>query len=106
SITYNLPLAAISFLLRATLMNMAQPLVINFSLEIVEETDRPLVSGILNVAWLSAWGISANLGGRIIEREGYFLPFNLTLVFYVISSFLYYFFILPIEKKKNIKSYL
>ncbi len=102
SITYNLPLAAISFLLRATLMNMAQPLVINFSLEIVEETDRPLVSGILNVAWLSAWGISANLGGRIIEREGYFLPFNLTLVFYVISSFLYYFFILPIEKDKEV----
>lgn len=98
SITYNLSLAVISFLLRATLMNMAQPLVINFSLEIVDEIDRPLVSGILNVAWLSAWGISANLSGKIIESHGYFLPFNLTLIFYVISSFLYYFFILPLEK--------
>ncbi|MEN3044696.1 MAG: MFS transporter [Candidatus Hydrothermales bacterium] len=101
SITYNFPLAAISFLLRATLMNMAQPLVMNFSLEIVNENDRPLVSGILNVAWLSAWGISANLSGKIIETQGYFIPFNLTLLFYVISSFLYFFFILPLEKDKN-----
>lgn len=98
SITYNLPLAAISFLLRATLMNMAQPLVVNFSLEIIHESDRPLISGILNVAWLLGWGISANLSGKLIESHGYFLPFNLTLIFYVISSFLYYFFILPLEK--------
>ncbi|MEO0254437.1 MAG: MFS transporter [candidate division WOR-3 bacterium] len=101
SITYNLPLASISFLLRATLMNMAQPLVMNFSLEIVHEIDRPLVSGILNMAWLSAWGISANLGGKLIESHGYFIPFNLTLIFYVISSFLYYLFILPMEKGKR-----
>lgn len=103
SITYNLPLAAISFLLRATLMNMAQPLVMNFSLEIVEKNDRPFVSGILNMAWLSAWGVSANIGGKIIEMEGYFIPFNLTLTAYVISSILYALLLLPIEKK-TIKS--
>jgi MFS family permease len=99
SITYNLPLAAISFLLRATLMNMAQPLVMNFSLEIVKKNDRPFVSGILNMAWLSAWGVSANLGGKIIEMKGYFIPFNLTLMAYIISSILYALLLLPIEKK-------
>lgn len=36
-------------------MNMAQPLVSNFSLEMVNKNDRALISGILTVAWLSAW---------------------------------------------------
>lgn len=100
SITYNLPLAVISFLLRATLMNMAQPLVMNFSLEMTHKNDRPFVSGILNIAWLSAWGVSANIGGKIIEMKGYFLPFNLTLTAYVISSILYALLLLPIEVRK------
>ncbi len=99
SITYNLPLAGISFLLRATLMNMAQPLVMNFSLEMVEKNDRPFISGILSMAWLSAWGVSANMGGKIIEMKGYFIPFNLTLTAYVISSFLYALLLLPLEKR-------
>ncbi|MEO0226046.1 MAG: MFS transporter, partial [candidate division WOR-3 bacterium] len=36
-LTYYLPLAVVSFLFRATLMNMAQPLVTNFAMEAVRE---------------------------------------------------------------------
>ncbi len=99
-VTHNLLIAIISFLLRAALMNMAQPLVTNFSLEMVNKNDQSLISGILNVAWLSAWGISANIGGRLIEAKGYFIPFNLTIVAYLVSSFVYALVLLPMEREK------
>jgi predicted MFS family arabinose efflux permease len=82
-------------------MNMAQPLITNFSLEMTHEDDHPLMSGIMTVAWLASWGISANLGGRLIENTGYFLPFNLTLVAYILSSLAYFILLLPMEKKSD-----
>ncbi|MEA1912837.1 MAG: MFS transporter [candidate division WOR-3 bacterium] len=99
-VTHNLLIAIISFLLRAALMNMAQPLVTNFSLEMVNKNDQSLISGILNVAWLSAWGISANIGGKLIEAKGYLMPFNLTIVAYLVSSFVYALVLLPMEREK------
>lgn len=99
SISVDVWLSAAAFLVRAALMNMAQPLVTNFSLEMTHEDDHPLMSGIMTVAWLASWGISANLGGWIIENYGYFLPFNLTLAAYVASSAMYLFLLMPLEKE-------
>ncbi|MEN3046559.1 MAG: hypothetical protein ABDH49_06230 [Candidatus Hydrothermales bacterium] len=50
------------------------PLVTNFSLEVVNENDRAFVSGILNITWFFAWGISASISGKIIETQVYFIP--------------------------------
>lgn len=101
SITKSLPIAFLSFILRSSLMNMAQPLVTNFSLEMVDKNTRPLLSGLLTIAWISGWGLSANIGGKIIETKGYFLPFNLTGIFYILSSILYLRFLLPMENIQN-----
>jgi predicted MFS family arabinose efflux permease len=105
SVTNNLPIAFISFILRSSLMNMAQPIVTNFSLEMVDKNTRPFLSGLLTIAWISGWGLSANIGGKIIESKGYFLPFNLTGIFYIISSILYLRLLLPLEisREKNKK---
>lgn len=103
SITKSLPIAFLSFILRSSLMNMAQPLVTNFSLEMVDKNTRPLLSGLLTIAWISGWGLSANIGGKIIELKGYFIPFNLTGIFYILSSILYLKFLLPLENIKAIK---
>ncbi len=99
SLMLNVWISIVAFLARSTLMNMAQPLVTNFSLMMTEEQDHPLMSGVMTVAWLASWGISANFGGWLIQHIGYFLPFNLTVAAYILSSAVYFFVLLPMEKK-------
>jgi MFS family permease len=104
SLSVNVWLSIAAFLVRGALMNMAQPLVTNFSLEMTREHDHPLMSGIMTVAWLASWGVSANLGGHLIESAGYFLPFNLTLAAYILSSIVYFFVLLPLERRSRSSS--
>jgi len=101
SLQMNVWISIAAFLVRGALMNMSQPLVTNFCLQQTHKEDHPLMSGIMTVAWLAPWGVSANLGGRLIHKLGYFLPFNLTLAAYVLSSAAYFFFLLPMERKKT-----
>ena len=82
-------------------MNMAQPLVSNFSLEKTHEHDHPLMSSIMTVAWLASFGVTAIIGGRLIKYFGYFWPLNLTLATYEISSVMYFFILLPMERKER-----
>ncbi len=108
-LTNNLPLAAVSFLFRAALMNMAQPLVTNFALESVQEKEQALMNALLVMAWNAGRGISANIGGSLIEKFSYTAPFLCTSVLYLISSLLYIWFFWNAEKKptelKPSKSY-
>ncbi|HAQ62504.1 TPA: hypothetical protein DCR49_11010 [Candidatus Delongbacteria bacterium] len=103
-ISYFLPLAITAFLIRNALMNMSAPISSNFSMESVHPDDRSVTSGLLSLAWLFTWGITANIGGYLIENFGYELPFAFTMVFYILSSYLYYKLLYPIEKEqKNAK---
>ncbi len=97
-ISYNVWISIIAFLSRNALMNMAQPLVTNVSMEMVNKHDRSLTSGIISVSWLATWGITANIGGYIIEHYGYMIPFMITSLLYIISSVLYYYLLLPYDK--------
>ncbi|MEJ5307523.1 MAG: MFS transporter [candidate division WOR-3 bacterium] len=92
------PLVLISFFLRNALMNMASPLSSNFSLEIVDKEDRPFTSGLLSLAWLASWGLTANFGGYFIEKSGYKIPFTFTILCYFTSSILYLLLLKPLEK--------
>jgi len=100
-ISYFLPLAITAFLIRNALMNMSAPISSNFSMESVHPDDRSVTSGLLSLAWLFTWGITANIGGYLIENFGYELPFAFTMIFYILSSYLYYKLLLPLEKKKK-----
>ncbi|MGE3062964.1 MAG: MFS transporter [bacterium] len=102
--TYFLPAVLLAFLLRNMLMNMASPLSTNFAMEVVSPEDRPLTSGLLSVAWLATWGLTANAGGILIEKYGYRIPFCCTIFFYLLSSFLYWKLLRPIEKRRSIKN--
>lgn len=99
AVSGHLWLSIAAFLARGSLMNMAQPMVMNFSLEKTHEHDHPLMSGIMTTAWLASFGVTANIGGWLIEEYGYFWPFNLTLAAYVLSSAVYLLVILPMERE-------
>lgn len=90
--THFLPLAVSSFLLRGALMNMNQPIATNFSMEKVNEKEQPLTNSLTSLAWTLSWGISANLGGKLIQNYGYTSPLLIAAGFYVVSSILYFSF--------------
>jgi predicted MFS family arabinose efflux permease len=86
-LTTNIAVAVFAFLVRAALMNMAQPLFTNFAMEKVKPDEQPLTNGLLTIAWTAGWGGSASLGGFFIERFSYSVPFLTTSVLYLISTF-------------------
>ena len=98
--TYVLPVAVLSFLLRASLMNMSQPISSNFSMEKVEKEEQPLVNSLTMLSWALAWSISSNLGGRLIEEFSFTLPLLITPVLYILSSLFYYRFFSKAEDLK------
>ncbi len=87
-ITRNLSLAVCSFLIRAALMNMAQPLFTNFAMEKVHKDEQPLTNALLIIAWTAGRGLSASIGGILIEHLSYGPPFFTTSALYLISSIL------------------
>ncbi|MCK5399164.1 MFS transporter [bacterium] len=98
-------LVVISFFLRATLMNMSQPLITNFTMENVSKEFQFTATAILSSAWTGAWVISSWLGGNIIEKYGFNIVFLSAIVFYFISSFLYIIFFLKSKRSKEYVGY-
>ncbi len=99
--TYSLPLAIVAFLARGALMNMAQPIGTNFSMEMVSKSEHALVNALMTLAWTGSWMISAAVGGRLIQSRGYTLPLMIAVVLYLISAVLYYVFFRKSETKTS-----
>lgn len=91
-ITHNFIFAVVAFLVRAALMNMAQPLFTNFAMENVKQDEQPFTNALLVIGWTAGWGVSANVGGALIERFSYSVPFFTTSVLYLVSTFLIFTF--------------
>jgi predicted MFS family arabinose efflux permease len=90
--TRTLWLAVIAFLIRAAFMNMAQPLFTNFAMEQVKHDEQPFTNALLVIAWTVGWGVSASIGGALIERFSYSVPFFTTSVLYLLSTFVIFLF--------------
>lgn len=97
--TLQLKVAIISFLLRDMLMNMANPLVLNFLLEQVHKNDQYFISAIIGIIFPFSSAITTSIGGNLIDKHGYFIPFSLTILFYSLSTGIFIFLLLPLEKK-------
>lgn len=61
-------------------------------MEKVSEKEQPLTNSLTALAWTLSWGISANLGGKLIQAYGYTLPLLIATGLYILSSILYYYF--------------
>jgi MFS family permease len=95
-----LMVAAFAYIMRSALMNMANPIFNSFKLEIVSENQRATVN---SLTWMSCYvffGLSTYIGGLIMARGYYKLPFMLTCVLYAMAAILYYIFFENIEKHK------
>ncbi len=80
-------------LIRGSLMNMANPLISSFTLEVVESRERATVNSLVSMSWNLGWGLSSYIGGWMMQSISYTLPYAFTIVLYTasISSFYYFF---------------
>jgi len=78
-------LAAVAFLLRTMLMNMAQPLYSAFCMEQVPERDQGVVNSVLNMSWQVGWSVGPYVSGLVQENYGFTPLFLTTGVLYLIA---------------------
>jgi MFS family permease len=97
-----LTVAAFGYIMRTATMNMANPIMSNFNMEIVSEGQRATVNSLV---WMSCYtfvGLSTYAGGLIMAHGYYTLPFYLTCVIYGVAAVLYYVFFEKTEKQQKI----
>jgi len=87
-VTPLLGVAAVAFLLRASLMNLGAPGLQAFYMEAVPEGKRGLASSVYNGAWQGAWALGALIGGTLISLAGYGSVFLVAAVCYAASILL------------------
>lgn len=97
----NVPLVIMSFLCRAALMNMGQPIGTNFMMEMVPKEVHGLANSLSMIAWTGSWAISTQIGGWVIEHHGYAPSFLITVGFYVSSAILYYYYFSKSETREG-----
>jgi len=79
-------LAQVSYLIRATLMNIANPLFSAFSMEHTPTQQQGTVNSILNTAWTLGWAIGPFISGIVQQRVGFSPLFITTIVFYTFAT--------------------
>ena len=85
-----IPVVAIAFFLRSSLMNMGQPLIRNIAMSIAREEHRPLMSAMRVMFNNLTRALGIYLGGRIMERYTYNTPYLFTIGAYIIGTLLFY----------------
>lgn len=104
-------LAAIGFLLRTSLMNMANPLFTAFSMEQTPDHDRGAVNSLMNVSWTFGWAIGPYISGLVQQKYGFPPLFIATFILYIISTTLVWIYFksaenTPVEEPKLLESNL
>ena len=82
--------SAISFWVRAALMNMGNPLYNAFAMEQFEERERATVSGLMGMSWNIGWTIGPYLSGYMQANPKIGFPpiFVITCLFYAVATIL------------------
>jgi MFS family permease len=95
-------LAAIGFLLRTSLMNMANPLFSAFAMEQTPDHDRGSVNSLLNIAWTFGWAIGPYISGLVQKNYGFPPLFISTFILYCLSTSLVWIFFKRTESENQI----
>ncbi len=98
--TVNIYVAAFAYIMRMTLMNMANPAINSFNMELVSDEQRATVSSLTSMSWYLCMSLSAYLSGIMMAGSNYVLPFMITCATYVCAASLYYLFFSKVEGAK------
>jgi MFS family permease len=84
--------SGVAYYIRVALMNMSSPVYQTFVMEQVEPSSRAMVASLVSMSWNFGWAISPTISGILQVRYGFGPPFLGTIILYIISVFLYWFF--------------
>lgn len=82
-------IVAVSFFVRSSLMNMANPLVQNLGMEMVHPLDRANLSSLMTLSNNITRAIGISAGGYIMKNISYNMPYYFTVFFYLCSVFVF-----------------
>ena len=97
----NLLLATVGFVMRYMLMNMANPILNSFKLEIVKPEERSIINSVMWMACYTFVGIGTYAGGLMMAGGRNSMPFLVTSVLYAVTAALYYVCFNEFERKRN-----
>jgi MFS family permease len=97
----NLILATVGFVMRYMLMNMANPILNSFKLEIVKPEERSIINSVMWMACYTFVGIGTYAGGLMMAGGRNSMPFLVTSVLYAVTAALYYVCFNEFERKRN-----
>lgn len=84
--------SGLAYYIRVALMNMSSPVYQTFVMEQVEPSSRAMVASLVSMSWNFGWAISPTISGILQVRYGFGPPFMGTIILYVVSVFLYWYF--------------
>lgn len=99
TITPNLALATIPYLIRVALMNMAGPISGTLQMEMVTDSERATTSGFMVMADMIPRAVTASISGAMMTMSDFFTPFLFTTATYFAASSLYFIFFRKAEEK-------
>lgn len=82
----NIVLVSIAFFFRSSLMNMANPIIQNLYMEIVDDKYRPLVSSMRSTVNNLARALGILLGGFMMAHISYSSPYAVTILCYIVGT--------------------
>ncbi len=86
-LTRALPLVLLAYLVRWSLMNMAEPVLLSFFMSILPEEQRATANSAYTLSFWGLWALGSLLGGFIIASNTYTLPFQLACALYLLATF-------------------
>ena len=84
--------SGVAYYIRVALMNMSSPVYQTFVMEQVEPSSRAMVASLVSMSWNFGWAVSPTISGILQVQYGFGPPFLGTIILYIISVFLYWFF--------------
>ena len=99
--TSSVLVAALGYVMRWLLMNMANPVLNSFKLEMVSNEQRPTMNSLTWMACYTFVGIGTYAGGLLMARGQNTIPFLITSVFYGITAILYYVYFNEAERRQS-----
>jgi MFS family permease len=91
-LTHALPLVLAAYLVRWSLMNMAEPVLLSFFMSVVRPAERATANSAYNLSFWSFWAAGGALGGIIIAANNFTLPFELAAALYLLATVLLWHF--------------
>lgn len=103
TLTSSVIVASFGFIMRYLLMNMANPVLNSFKLEIARGEEHAVVNSLTWMACYTFVGIGNYAGGAMMAAGHDTMPFHLTCVLYGITALLYYPLFIGIERRHKVR---